>query len=161
MFRHAKKQPNGVRAITTVLVLTAMIALLAFLPVPAAHAVAKPHAAPRYTVAELEQYVLGLINQSREDGGLPDYTSNDTLATVARDHSNLNMQYDPKNGCPDNHQCPGEPDPGTRISNAGVQFTSWGENVGHAWGEPTFDPKAGLLTIHQPRFSAGGSRSRL
>jgi uncharacterized protein YkwD len=132
-----------------------MIALLAFLAVPPDHAAAKAHAVPRYTVDELEQYVFGLINQSRENGGLPDYTFNDTLAAVARAHSNLNLQTDPKNGCPNNHQCPGEPDPGTRISNAGVQFTSWGENVGHAWGEPTFDQKAGLLTIHQNMMNEG------
>ncbi len=155
MFRHAKKQTNGVRRITTVLVLAAMTALLAFLSVPPGHAAAKPHAAPLVTVDELEQYMLGLINKSREDGGLPDYTSNDTLATVARAHSDLNLQTDPKNGCPNAHQCPGEPDPCTRMSNAGVNWTECAENVGHAWAEPTFDPFEGLRIIHQNMMDEG------
>jgi uncharacterized protein YkwD len=32
--------------------------------------------------------------------------------------------------CGLSHQCPGEPPLGTRISNAGVQWTSAGENIG-------------------------------
>jgi uncharacterized protein YkwD len=138
-----------------VLVLTAMIALLAFLAVPPGYAAAKPHAVPRYTVDELEQYVFGLINQSREDGGLPDYTFNDTLAAVARAHSNLLLQTDPQNGCPNPHQCPGEPDPCTRMSNAGVNFTECAENVGSRWAEPTFDQKQGCLEVHQDMMNEG------
>jgi hypothetical protein len=30
-----------------------------------------------------------------------------------------------------------------------------GENVGHAWGEPTFDPKEGLRIIHQNMMNEG------
>ena len=107
------------------------------------------------TVAELEQYMFGLINQSRQDGGLAHYASNDTLAIVARDHSNLNLKTDPKNGCPNSHQCPGEPDPGTHMSNAGVNWTEWAENVGNAWAEPTFDLFEGLRTIHQDMMDEG------
>ena len=107
------------------------------------------------TVAELEQHMFDLINQSRQAGGLPHYASNSTLATVARDHSNLNLKTDPKNGCPNSHQCPGELDPGTRMSNAGVNWTEWAENVGNAWAEPTFDPFEGLRTIHQDMMNEG------
>jgi uncharacterized protein YkwD len=155
MFPHAKKQTHGGRRSTTVLVLVAMTALLAFLSVPPGHAAAKLRAVPLVTVSELEQYMLGLINKSREDGGLPDYTSNDTLAAVARAHSDLNLQTDPKNGCPNPHQCPGEPDPCTRMSDAGVSWTQCAENVGNQWAEPTFDPKEGLLAIHQRMMDEG------
>jgi uncharacterized protein YkwD len=155
MFPYAKKQTNAVRRITSVLVIAAMTALLAFLSVPPGHAAAKPHAAPLVTVAELEQYMFGLINKSREGGGLADYTSNDTLATVARDHSNLNLQTDPKNGCPNPHQCPGEPAPCDRISNAGVQWTECAENVGARWAEPTLDYYEGLRVIHQSMMDEG------
>ena len=113
------------------------------------------------TIAELEQYMFNLINQSRAAGGLVAYTSNATLATVARDHSNLLLKTDPKKGCVNDHQCnapgePGEPDPATCVRNAGVTFTQRRENVGYAWEEPTFDPFAGLRTIHYDIFMKEG-----
>ncbi len=88
------------------------------------------------TVAELEQYMFSLINQSRQDGGLAHYASDDTLATVARDHSNLNLKTDPKNGCPNSHQCPSEPDLGALMSNAGVTWTAWAESWQRLGGAP-------------------------
>jgi uncharacterized protein YkwD len=101
------------------------------------------------TVAELEKYMFGLINQSRMAERLAPYTWNDTLARVAREHSNLLLKRD---GCPDGHQCPGELDPDTRVRNAGVSFSERKENVGGRFGGSARNPFVGLDRIHQDDF---------
>ncbi len=74
--------------------------------------------------------VLALINQARSQAGLPALTFSAGLDQSASAH-NLTMA----NGCGLSHQCPGEPPIGTRDTDAGVHWTSAGENIGEAGPE--------------------------
>jgi uncharacterized protein YkwD len=69
--------------------------------------------------------VLAVINQARAQQGLPALTVSSGLNASSAAHTSV-MAGD----CGLSHQCPGEPPLGTRISNAGVQWTSAGENIG-------------------------------
>jgi uncharacterized protein YkwD len=69
--------------------------------------------------------VLTVINQARAQQGLPALAISSGLNTSSAAHTSV-MAGD----CGLSHQCPGEPPLGTRISNAGVQWTSAGENIG-------------------------------
>jgi len=74
--------------------------------------------------------VLALINQARSQAGLPALTFSAGLNQSASGH-NLVMA----SGCGLSHQCPGEPPIGTRETDAGVHWTSAGENIGEAGPE--------------------------
>ena len=69
--------------------------------------------------------VLGLINQTRAQEGLPPYEVDPNLMASALGHD-LRMEDD----CGLSHQCPHEPDLGARETAAGVHWTSAGENIG-------------------------------
>jgi uncharacterized protein YkwD len=74
--------------------------------------------------------VLALIDQARSQAGLPALTFSAALDQSASAH-NLTMA----NACGLSHQCPGEPPIGTRETDAGVHWTSAGENIGEAGPE--------------------------
>lgn len=80
---------------------------------------------------QLEQQLFALINHDRAAQGLYLYVLNSTLSTGARLHS-VKMS-----SCGMSHQCPGEPDPGQRITNEGITWTSCGENIGYTSPSPT------------------------
>ncbi len=69
--------------------------------------------------------MLALINSARSQAGLPPYTLSSGLSQSSAAH-NTTMA----GGCGLSHQCPGEPSLGTRETNAGVRWTSAGENIG-------------------------------
>jgi uncharacterized protein YkwD len=69
--------------------------------------------------------VLGLINQTRAEEGLPPYEVDPDLMASALGHD-LRME----DGCGLSHQCLHEPDLGARETAAGVHWTSAGENIG-------------------------------
>jgi uncharacterized protein YkwD len=71
--------------------------------------------------------VLALINQARAQAGLAAYTVSSGLVRSATAHNQLMA-----GGCGLSHQCPGEPPLGTRETDAGVHWTSAGENIGEA-----------------------------
>jgi hypothetical protein len=111
-------------------------------------------------IADIENKMFELINQSRVAEGLDPYLPyvDDTLATVARNHSNLilSLRLTNPNACIrgdrlDGHWCPeaGELKPEERLDKAGVVWTAQQECVGNAWAETTLDPFVGLDIIHQ------------
>jgi uncharacterized protein YkwD len=69
--------------------------------------------------------VLAIINQARAQAGLAAYTVLTGLVTSAGKHTQLMA-----GGCGLSHQCPGEPALGQRETDAGVQWTAAGENIG-------------------------------
>ena len=69
--------------------------------------------------------VLALINRARAQAGLPPLAFSTGLDNSADGH-NTTMA----SGCGLSHQCPGEPPLGTRETDAGVHWTSAGENIG-------------------------------
>ena len=75
--------------------------------------------------------VLALINQARAQAGLPPYSLSAGLDSSAAAH-NARMAA----GCGLSHQCPGEPALGTRETDAGVVWTSAGENIGEGGPVP-------------------------
>jgi uncharacterized protein YkwD len=81
--------------------------------------------------AEAAAEVLAVINQARSQAGLPPYTMSAGLDTSAQRHTMLMAT-----GCGLQHQCPGEPALGTRLSSAGVQWSAAGENIGEGGPEP-------------------------
>jgi RNA polymerase sigma factor (sigma-70 family) len=87
-------------------------------PPPAAHGAQSP-----------AQQVLALINQARTQAGLPAYTLTSGLNTSATKHNQTMAD-----GCGLSHQCPGEPPLGTRETDAGVDWTAAGENIGEGGG---------------------------
>jgi uncharacterized protein YkwD len=126
---HPSRKPVvAQRAIAGMMALAALAALLLVLALPGGHVAAKT-LQPQDQISTLEQQMFTLINNDRAARGLPAYAWNATLAGGARAHSNLMAS-----GCGLQHQCPGEPAPGTRITNEGVHWTSWGENIGYAGG---------------------------
>jgi uncharacterized protein YkwD len=75
--------------------------------------------------------VLAVINQARAQAGLPAYALSPGLETSSRAHT-LVMA----GGCGLSHQCPGEPALPARLTQAGVRWTSSGENIGDGGPEP-------------------------
>ena len=69
------------------------------------------------TPDQLEQRMFALINSFRATKSLPPYTWNATVANVSRAHSVMMGT-----GCGLSHQCPGEPDPFQRLTNAGISW---------------------------------------
>jgi uncharacterized protein YkwD len=84
--------------------------------------------------------VLALINQARQQAGLPAYTVLSGLVISAGKHNRLMAA-----GCGLSHQCPGEPALGQRENNAGVQWTAAGENIGE--GGPVADTSASITSM--------------
>ena len=84
--------------------------------------------------------VLAMINQARAQAGLPLYSLSSGLDSSAGAH-NSRMAA----GCGLSHQCPGEPPLGTRETNAGVNWTSAGENIGE--GSPVADTTAAIAQM--------------
>ena len=91
------------------------------------------------------QQLFKQINQDRAANNLPALVWEPRLEQSARKHD-LVMAA----GCGLMHQCPNEPDVGTRISNQGVQWQTVGENIGE--GGPVFsnsDAWTMVLKMHQ------------
>jgi uncharacterized protein YkwD len=84
--------------------------------------------------------VLALINQARATAGLPALTLTTGLETTSSAH-NLLMA----DGCGLSHQCPGEPPIGTRETDAGIDWTAAGENIGE--GGPVADTTAAIAAM--------------
>jgi uncharacterized protein YkwD len=71
------------------------------------------------------EQVLRQINDARAQAGLPDYTITAGLTTSAERHNSAMAD-----GCGLSHQCRGEPSLGDRETDAGVDWSIAGENVG-------------------------------
>jgi RNA polymerase sigma factor (sigma-70 family) len=84
--------------------------------------------------------VLALINQTREQAGLPDLTVSSGLVGSAAAHTQVMAD-----GCGLSHQCPGEAPLGDRETAAGVNWTSAGENIGE--GGPESDTTAAIAQM--------------
>jgi len=84
--------------------------------------------------------VLALINQARSAAGLPALTVTAGLDASSSAH-NLRMA----DGCGLSHQCPGEPSLGVRETDAGVDWTAAGENIGE--GGPVADTSAAIAQM--------------
>ncbi len=84
--------------------------------------------------------VLAVINQARAQAGLPAYTLSAGLDAGSRAHT-LVMA----GGCGLSHQCPGEAAVGVRLTQAGVVWSSFGENVGE--GGPEADTAAAIAQL--------------
>ena len=114
-------------------------------PSSSASATASPAASPTGS-ATVDQdgspaaQVLALINQARATAGLPALTATAGLETTSSAH-NLLMA----DGCGLSHQCPGEPPLGTRETDAGIDWTAAGENIGE--GGPVADTTAAIAAM--------------
>ena len=97
-----------------------------------------PSASPGTGTAAAQ--VLALINQARSQAGLPALVISSGLNTSSAQHTALMA-----GGCGLSHQCPGEPDLGTRLTGDGVQWTSAGENIGE--GGPVADNSAAIAQM--------------
>jgi uncharacterized protein YkwD len=84
--------------------------------------------------------VLALINQARSAAGLAPLTVMAGLVTSSSAH-NMRMV----GGCGLTHQCPGEPAIGQRETEAGVNWTEAGENIGE--GGPVADTTAAVAQL--------------
>ena len=94
---------------------------------------------------QLAQSLFKQINQDRNANGLPSLSWEPKLENSARKHD-LVMA----GGCGLMHQCPNEPDLGTRISNQGVQWQTVGENIGEGGPVMTGTDSQNMVTrIHQ------------
>jgi uncharacterized protein YkwD len=71
------------------------------------------------------EQVLRQINDARAQAGLPDYTITAGLTTSSERHNSAMAD-----GCGLSHQCRGEPPLGDRETDAGVDWSIAGENVG-------------------------------
>ena len=129
------------------LVFSVMAALLLCLSVPAGKAAAHM-LSPADQISDLQQQMFTLINNDRAAQGLPPYNWDATLAAGAGTHSDLMAT-----SCGLQHQCPGESDPGTRISTEGVSSTSWGENIGYWGGDGDYSND--LAQIEQSMMNEG------
>jgi uncharacterized protein YkwD len=93
---------------------------------------------------QLAQRLFKQINQDRAANNLPSLAWEPRLERSAGQHD-LVMAA----GCGLMHQCPNEPDLGTRITNQGVQWQAVGENIGE--GGPVLSNDAAwnmVLMIH-------------
>jgi uncharacterized protein YkwD len=97
-----------------------------------------PAAPPAQQLADND--VLALINQARAQAGLPAYTFLAGLDDSAAAHNERMAD-----GCGLSHQCPGEPPLGTRETDAGVNWTAAGENIGE--GGPVADTPAAIAQM--------------
>jgi uncharacterized protein YkwD len=114
-------------------------------PVPPPPTAAPSRSAPTSTPPPSQQsaaaaQVLALINQARAQAGLPPYSLSAGLDSSSAAH-NARMAA----GCGLSHQCPGEPPLGTRETDAGVVWTSAGENIGE--GGPVADTSSAIAQM--------------
>ena len=114
-------------------------------PGSSASAAASPAASPTGSATADQDgapaaQVLALINQARARAGLPALTVTAGLETTSSAH-NLLMA----DGCGLSHQCPGEPPIGTRETDAGIDWTAAGENIGE--GGPVADTTAAIASM--------------
>jgi len=94
---------------------------------------------------QLAQRLFKQINQDRGANNLPPLAWEPRLERSARQHD-LVMAA----GCGLMHQCPNEPDLGTRISNVGVQWQTVGENIGEGGPVSSNDAAWNIVSmIHQ------------
>src|ERR1700689_898023 len=107
-------------------------------PAPPTPSPAAPTAPPSQQTAA--DQVLALINQARAQAGLPAYSFLAGLNSSAAAH-NARMA----DGCGLSDQCPGEPALGTRETDAGVNWTAAGENIGE--GGPVSDTSAAIAQM--------------
>ena len=84
--------------------------------------------------------MLALINQARSAAGLAPLTVTDGLLSSSSAHNTLMAD-----GCGLTHQCPGEPAIGQRETDAGVDWTAAGENIGE--GGPVADTTAAIAQM--------------
>ncbi|HEY6491926.1 MAG TPA: CAP domain-containing protein [Trebonia sp.] len=84
--------------------------------------------------------VLTLINQARSAAGLPGLTVTAGLESSSSAHNMLMA-----GGCGLSHQCPGEAAIGQRETDAGVDWTAAGENIGE--GGPVADTDAAIAQM--------------
>ena len=105
-------------------------------PSPTSSATDSPGALPGTPAGQ----VLALINQARSAAGLSPLTITAGLQSSASAH-NLTMA----GGCGLSHQCPAEPDLGTRETAAGVIWSACGENIGE--GGPVADTNAAIAQM--------------
>jgi uncharacterized protein YkwD len=99
-----------------------------------------PGSPPSGQQSQAVNEVLALINQARSQAGLPAYTITAGLTRSSSAHNALMA-----GGCGLSHQCPGEPALGTRETDAGVSWTSAGENIGD--GGPVADTSAAIAQM--------------
>jgi uncharacterized protein YkwD len=114
-------------------------------PSSAASAVASPAVSPTSSSTADQDgapaaQVLALINQARAAAMLPALTLTSGLESTSSAH-NLLMA----DGCGLSHQCPGEPPIGTRETDAGIDWTAAGENIGE--GGPVADTTAAIAAM--------------
>jgi uncharacterized protein YkwD len=109
-------------------------------PATAAPSPSAPTGAPPGQQSTAASQVLALINQARAQAGLPAYSLSAGLDRSAAAH-NARMAA----GCGLSHQCPGEPPLGTRETDAGVIWTSAGENIGE--GGPVPDTSSAIAQM--------------
>jgi uncharacterized protein YkwD len=109
-------------------------------PATAAPSPSAPASTPPSQPSAAASQVLALINQARAQAGLPPYSLSAGLRSSAAAH-NARMAA----GCGLSHQCPGEPPLGTRETDAGVVWTSAGENIGE--GGPVPDTSSAIAQM--------------
>ena len=115
---------------------TASVSASPATPSPTSSATDSPDALPGAPAGQ----VLALINQARSAAGLPPLTITAGLESSASAH-NLTMA----GGCGLSHQCPAEPELGTRETAAGVVWSACGENIGE--GGPVADTDAAIARM--------------
>lgn len=94
---------------------------------------------------QLAQRLFKQINQDRAANTLPPLAWEPRLERSARQHDLVMVT-----GCGLMHQCPNEPDLGTRISKQGVQWQTVGENIGEAGPVSSNDVVWNMVSmIHQ------------
>ena len=94
---------------------------------------------------QLAQRLFKQINQDRTANNLPSLAWEPGLERSTHQH-NLVMA----GGCGLMHQCPNEPDLGTRISNQGVKWQTVGENIGEGGPVSSNDTAWNMVSmIHQ------------
>jgi uncharacterized protein YkwD len=121
-------------------------------PVPQVHHSVPAHNAPAPTAAppitiipagnsapQLAAALLQVINQERSQNGVSSLRMDPTMNAVALQHSEA-MTI-----CGLSHYCPAGTTPGSRLSAAGVQWTTCGENIG--WDYDNVSPWQKVLII--------------
>ena len=122
----------------------------------------------RERLNNLELLMLNEINNYRAShGGLPPYANHESLAGVARTHlftllhtgcRQLCLTYHPPTPPPPDggpcHTCPGKPNPGQRISNAGISYSAAGENFGMQ-SNPSQTPENLVVAVFNAWMSEG------
>lgn len=162
-WRFEGRRPLGRRRLMSRLALIAVALLvpLGFQPLithtPVAQAVPVDPSCNYYVFSTDD--LLDSINKLRHRNNLNRLHTNTQLEIGATcPHSELLYNTSPEIGCPNVHQCPGEPDPRTRIINSGVAFRWWGENVGHWIHFPKFTNRSvrdAIRDVHEQWMAEG------